>query len=172
MTPPIFTPRLMLRPFELADIETAYQMNLDPEVTKFTGDGGVVSLEETARRIKEDVLGDYEKYGFGRFVVELKSSRQFIGFCGLKCLSDSQEVDLGFRFRKEFWGQGLATEAGQACVEFGFEELQLKQIIALVLPENAASVRVLEKLGFSHSGSLIEEKISINKYSIKKEYSK
>lgn len=57
---PIETERLLIRPFTEQDIDEAYQMNLDAEVSKFTGDGGVVSRQEMERRIKEDVLGDYK----------------------------------------------------------------------------------------------------------------
>ena len=68
-------------------------MNLDAEVSKYTGDGGVVSKEEIERRITENVLGDYKKYGYGRLAVELKEENKFIGFTGLKYLDDMDEVD-------------------------------------------------------------------------------
>ena len=78
------TDRLLLRPFTEQDIEPAYRMNLDRDVSAYTGDGGVVSREEIERRITEDVLGDYQKYGYGRLAVELKAEGSFIGFAGLK----------------------------------------------------------------------------------------
>ena len=164
----IETARLIIRPFKLNDIEAAYKMNLDAEVSKFTGDGGIVSKKEIERRIVEDVLGDYNKYGFGRFAVELKGENKFIGFTGLKYLPDLDEVDLGYRFMKKYWGKGLATESAKACIKFGFEDLELDKIIALVLPENIASIRVLEKSGFEYEKEIIEEMQKAKLYSVYK----
>ena len=160
----IETKRLILRPFALADIQPSYEMNLDEDVSRYTGDGGVVSYEEIEKRITENVLGDYEKHGFGRFAVELKSESTFIGFAGLKYIEDLNEVDLGYRFMKKYWGQGLATEAGIACLDYGFNALNLKKIIALVLPENEASVHVLNKLGFTFQKTIIEDGLTAAKY--------
>lgn len=163
---PIQTERLVLRPFTSEDVIPSYQMNLDAEVSKYTGDGGIVPLEEIERRIKEDVLGDYKKWGYGRFAVELKDGPSFIGFAGLKYLPDLDEVDLGYRFISDFWGRGLATEASEALLEYGFESLKLKRIIAMVLPENQASVRVLEKLGFEFDSEFIEDDYLVHQYVI------
>ena len=162
----IETPRLLLRPFTLDDVDPAYQMNLDPEVNRYTGDGGIVSKAEIERRIREDVLGDYQKYGYGRFAVELKSTKQFIGFCGLKYLDDLNEVDLGYRFMQAYWGQGFATEVGRACLDFGFKDLNLERIIAWVLPENVGSVRVLEKLIFTFEKAFFEDQLHVHQYCI------
>lgn len=141
-------------------------MNLDAEVSRFTGDGGVVSKAEIERRIREDVLGDYEKYGYGRLAVEWKTSGKFIGFAGLKYLDDLNEVDLGYRFIRKDWGKGIATEAGQALLGFGFEKLDLKKIIAMVLMANRASINVLNKLGFNFEREITEEEMLIQLYSI------
>ena len=129
----IETERLLIRPFSLDDIEPSYAMNLDIEVSKYTGDGGVVSKKEIRRRIIEDVFGDYEKHGFGRLAVELKRENKFIGFTGLKYLEDMDEVDLGFN------------------------SLGLKKMIAMVLPANSGSIRVLEKLNFKYEKDIIED---------------
>ena len=147
----IETERLLIRPFSKDDIEPSYVMNVDAEVSKYTGDGGIVSKEEIERRIIEDVFGDYEKYGFGRLAVELKGECKFIGFTGLKFLEDMNEVDLGYRFMKKYWGMGIATEAARACIKLGFDALELKKIIAMVLPVNSESIRVLEKLNFKYA---------------------
>ena len=152
----IETERLLIRPFKMEDIEPSYSMNLDAAVNKYTGDGGIVSKKEIERRIVENVFGDYEKYGFGRLAVEIKGENKFIGFAGLKYLDDLDEVDLGYRFMKAYWGKGIATEAAQACVNLGFNTLDLKKLIAMVLPENTPSIRVLEKLHFKFEKEIIE----------------
>ncbi|MFK7972445.1 MAG: GNAT family N-acetyltransferase [Bacteroidia bacterium] len=169
--PYIETERLIIRPFTLDDIEAAYIMNLDAAVSKLTGDGGVVSRAETARRIKEDVLGDYQKYGYGRLAVELKSEQKFIGFAGLKYLDDLDEVDLGYRFMKAYWGKGFATEAALACLDFGFNTLSLQRIIAWVLPANTASIHVLEKVGFHYEKEVEEDGLIARQFALEKEAS-
>ena len=164
------TERLLLRPFQLSDIPAAYEMNLDPLVSKYTGDGGVLSEAELSKRIREDVLGDYQKYGYGRLVVELKGVDSFIGFAGLKYLSDLDAVDLGYRFKPQYWGKGIATEAGMACVQYGWEELKLATILGFVLPANLGSVRVLEKLNFQFDRELREEGLCFHQYLLKKNH--
>lgn len=150
------TDRLILRPFTIDDIDAAYKMNLDEEVSRWTGDGGVVGKEEIRRRIQEDVLGDYAKYRYGRMAVVLKETEEFIGFCGLKYLEDYEEVDLGYRLMSQYWCRGYATEACQVCLDYGFGQLGLYKIIAMVLPQNKASIRVLDKLGFQFQRDIVE----------------
>lgn len=162
--PKIETERLILRPFTMDDIAPSYEMNLDKRVSNFTGDGGIVSIEEIERRITEDVLGDYGKHGYGRWAVEFKEESKFIGFAGLKYLEDMNEVDLGYRLMYDYWGKGIATEAAIACLNFGFETLGLKRIIAMLLPDNAASIRVLEKLDFQFEKEFIEDGDLIHQY--------
>lgn len=162
------TERLLLRPFKLEDIEPSYEMNLDPEVSRYTGDGGVVSKEEIKRRITENVFGDYENFGFGRFAVELKAENKFIGFAGLKYLPDLKEVDLGYRFMQAYWGKGIATEAAKVCIDYGFNTLQLNKIIGMTLPENVASMHVLKKLQFQFEKEIIEDGQKVNLYSLYK----
>ncbi len=162
----IETERLLIRPFKMEDIEGAYTMNLDTEVSKYTGDGGVVSKKEIERRIVEDVFGDYQKHGYGRLAVELKEENKFIGFTGLKYLEDMKEVDLGYRFMKEYWGKGIATESARACVDLGFNSLGLNRMIAMVLPENSGSIRVLEKLHFNYEKEITEDDMLIKVYSL------
>ena len=165
----IETERLIIRPFTLADIEPSYVMNLDEEVSKYTGDGGVASKSEIERRIKENVLGDYKRHGFGRLAVELKENGEFIGFAGLKYLEDLKEVDLGYRFLSDYWGKGYATESSKACLEFGFTNLGLEKIIAMVFPDNAASVHVLDKLNFKFEKDIIEDGEKVDVYALKRE---
>ena len=67
------------------------------------------------------------------------------------------EVDLGYRFIKEYWGKGIATESARACIDLGFNSLGLKKMIAMVLPANSGSIRVLEKLNFKYEKDIIED---------------
>jgi ribosomal-protein-alanine N-acetyltransferase len=142
------TDRLTLRQFVPADLDDFYRLVTDPDVTRYTGDGGPHTQEEVRRGLEERVLADYQKHGFGRWAVVERATGRVIGFAGLKRQPELGEVDLGYRFFKDYWGRGLATEASRPIVQYGFARLQLSRIIGLVAPEHRASARVLEKLGF------------------------
>ena len=148
------------------DVHASYEMNLDPSVSRYTHDGGVVSLEEIERRIREDVLGDYSKHGYGRFAVMLKDTGEFIGFCSIKYLEDHKLNDLGYWLKRDYWWNGYATEAAKASLEYGFNTLDLTEIFAFVLPKNERSIRVLDKLGFKKCGKVFEDGAWAEKYII------
>lgn len=143
------TGRLLLRPFVADDAADFYRLNSDPEVVRYTGDQPPDSIEAARRGLLERPLADYQRYGFGRWACVLKATGEFIGFAGLKFLPELNEVDLGCRFRRAFWGRGLATEAARASLADGFGRLGLRRIVGLVEPEHRASVRVLEKCGMT-----------------------
>jgi RimJ/RimL family protein N-acetyltransferase len=142
------TDRLLLREFVIADLQEFFRMESDPDVTRFTGDTRQ-TLEEARKRLEDSPFQDYQKHGYGRWAAVYKPTGTVIGFAGLKYLDDVAEVDLGFRFFKEHWGKGLATEASRAVVAYGFGPLQLERIIGIVDIENQASIRVLVKVGFT-----------------------
>ena len=144
----IETERLLLREFVEDDAEALFHLNSDPEVLRFVPDATPpVDLEQARQVLLDGSIAGYRKYGFGRWACILKSTGEQIGFAGLKYLKEFDEVEVGFRLMRAHWGRGLATEAARASVQFGFTDLGLKRIIGLVMPENGASVRVLEKAG-------------------------
>ena len=137
--------RLLHRAFNIDDAEVFYTLNSDPDVMRYTGDNTLASVEEAKRAIGN--YPDFDRVGYGRWASILKDTQQVVGFCGLKYLPDVDEVDIGYRFLPSHWGMGLATEASSACLEFGFRVIGLTRIVAFVMPENTASIRVLEKTG-------------------------
>jgi len=145
----IETNRLLLRRFTEDDASLLYELNLDPEVIRYTHDP-IADAEHAKKILRDVILPQYVLYHHGRWAVHLKSDLEFIGWCGLKYLSETNEVDLGYRFRKKFWGKGYATEGGLACIAYGFNQLNLRRIVARALPGNLASVRVLEKCGMKY----------------------
>lgn len=163
----IETERLILRESVMDDAPDLYEMNSDPEVLKYTGEEAFRSVEETKQLIRN--YKDYKKYGYGRWTTIVKATNEVIGYCGLKYLEDIHETDLGYRWKQKHWGKGYATEAGKACLQLGFEQFGLEQIIAQVLAENKASVRVLEKLGMTYWKQLHTEENPGLLYRIKKE---
>jgi len=147
------TARLRLRLFTHDDLQIMFKLNSDPEVIKYA-DTPVRDMEEVRERLEQGPLFDYEKYGYGRFAVELKETGKVIGFCGIKYLPEIDLPEVGYRYLKEYWGRGIGTEAAKACVEFAREDLKIEKLIALIIPENIASIKVAEKLGMSR-GPLI-----------------
>jgi RimJ/RimL family protein N-acetyltransferase len=148
-TAPIETRRLCLRVFELADVDALANINRDPEVMRHTGDGNPVSREETEKRLHA-YIKHWRAHGFGLRAAIHKSDRAFIGFCGLQFVVGTQEIEIGFRIAKQYWGRGLATEATRAVLRQAFEILGLERVIGLAQPANVASHRVLEKSGLKH----------------------
>ena len=145
------TDRLLLREYVEEDAEAFFKLNSDPEVLRYVPDKALLNVEQARQILIEHPIADYRKYGFGRGACILKSTGEQIGFAGLKYLEELGEVDVAFRLMRTHWGQGLATEAALASVRFGFTDLGLKRIIGLVMPENLASVRVLEKTGLRYA---------------------
>jgi len=141
------TERLLLREFVREDLNDFFSLVSDPEVTRYTHDGGK-TLDEVRTGMEERMFRDYKEHGYGRWAMIFKPTGQLIGFAGLKYLPDLGEVDLGYRLMKAYWGQGLATEASKALLAYGFDVLRLPRIIGMADAENKASIRVLEKVGF------------------------
>jgi RimJ/RimL family protein N-acetyltransferase len=143
----IETTRLGLRPFELDDVEDFFELGSDPEIIRYAEARPLADLAEARKVMREAPLTDYEKYGYGRLAVVLKRTGELIGFCGMKFISELGRNELGYRYKRRFWGQGLGTEAGLATLEDAHDRLGMSEGIALIIPENIGSVRVAEKLG-------------------------
>jgi GrpB-like predicted nucleotidyltransferase (UPF0157 family)/RimJ/RimL family protein N-acetyltransferase len=141
------TRRLILRPFKESDVEAAHVWFSDPQIFRFYTYGPYSSLEETAERIRQYML-HFEKHRFTKCIVLEKSTGTPIGDAGLSFDEDMGEVHVGYKFARSHWGLGYATEAAQAWVRYGFDQLGLNRIAALVHPQNAASIRVIQKLQF------------------------
>ena len=142
------TDRLEHRAFMVDDAEAVFALNSHPDVMRFTGEPPLTSLESVRETIANH--RDFDDVGYGRWACVLKETQRVIGFCGLKYLTDLEEVDVGYRLFPEYWGQGLATEACVASLEFGFATLGLDEIIGLVIPENIAANSCARKV--RHAG--------------------
>ena len=149
------TDRLILRPFTEDDAPAYHALVSDPEVLSFTGESSVASVAETLEILRARPLRDYAVHGFGRMACVHQQSGELIGFCGLKRLEMfDNEVDIGYRFVRRYWGLGLASESAEALYAQGKNDLKLARIIGLVMPENRASVRVLVKLGMAREKAI------------------
>lgn len=153
------TPRLLMRAFTLDDVDAMYSLATVPEVIRYVGNKPAQSKQDVLDYLQQHPLRDYQVYGYGRFACVWKETGQVIGFSGIKFLEEISETELGYRFLPEFWGKGLATEAGKAVIQFA-QGLGLKRLVAVIHPQNEGSQQVATKLGFALEGktelSLIE----------------
>jgi [ribosomal protein S5]-alanine N-acetyltransferase len=146
------TDRLILRHYTEDDAPAFFQLNSDPEVMRYVPDQPIIDVDEARKTLVAYPIADYSRHGYGRWACCLKATGAHIGFCGLKHLPETGEVDLGFRLMQEQWGKGLATEAARGCVQYGFAELHLHEIVGLSHPDNHGSISVLEKIGMQFTG--------------------
>jgi RimJ/RimL family protein N-acetyltransferase len=150
-TPTIITSRLCLRSFTSHDAGPLHWILGDRDVLRYFPNSAPPSLDRVERMIAHQ-LGHWQEHGYGWWAVELSATGKFIGWCGLQFLPETKETEVGYLLGKPFWGRGLATEGAQASMLYGFEDLGLETIVAIVHPENLASQRVIEKLGMSFTG--------------------
>jgi RimJ/RimL family protein N-acetyltransferase len=146
---PLETERLRLRPARIDDLETWHAVSRDAEQAWF---GEAQSSLDDARVSIEKQMRHQEEHGFALWAVELRQTGDMIGVTGLRYLADGPEIEVGYRFLARCWGNGYATEAARAAIAFGFDELRLERIVAVTLPTNRASRRVMEKCGLTFVG--------------------
>jgi RimJ/RimL family protein N-acetyltransferase len=146
----IETERLLLRTWRPSDEAPFAALNGDPEVTRYLS--GPMSREDSDELLAR-IRGHWRQHGFGLYAAEVKATGAFIGFVGLAIPSFLPDVlpavEVGWRLAREHWGNGYATEGARASVAYGFGELGLKQIISIIDPRNAPSIRVAERLGMT-----------------------
>lgn len=157
------TDRLYLRQFTEEDATLVRMLNAAPGVLQYIPEPVPQSNEEAEKVIISIILPQYEKK-LGRWAVHLKINEEFIGWCGLKWLKENDEIDLGYRFKPSAWGNGYATEAAKATLEYGLNVLKLKKIIAHAHIDNVGSQKVLEKIGMQYAGEGIEDGIKLKGY--------
>ena len=146
------TERLQLRMLSVDDAEFILRLLNEPSFIQNIGDKGVRTLEQAVRYLADGPIQSYARNGHGLNLVSLKDSLQPIGMCGLLRRDGLIDVDLGYAFLPEFFSRGYAYEAAAGILRSCRELPRLTRIVAFVSPGNAASIRVLQKLGFSFAG--------------------
>lgn len=141
---PIHTQRLLLRPFEAADVQGITALLADPETTRWIG--GVKSAHDAAASVMR-MKDSFRGRGWGTLAVIPQDGADCVGYCGVRPLAHTQEVEVAFALSKACWGRGLAIEASRACIEATFRALPLDSVVATVYPDNSRSIAVLKKLG-------------------------
>ncbi|MFC5460332.1 GNAT family N-acetyltransferase [Massilia niabensis] len=148
------TGRLRLR--HMAASDAAFMLDLlnEPSYLRFIGDRGVRTLDAARDYILGGPADMLRRLGFSFYVVELEESGSPVGVCGLAKRDFLDDVDIGYAFASPHWGQGYAYEAASAVLAHAKNDIGLKRIVATVRPDNAASIRLLEKLGLRFERSI------------------
>jgi RimJ/RimL family protein N-acetyltransferase len=146
------TERLIVREWTLADAAALFEICRDAEVMRYIGTGKPYETLDEAEKFLDWAVAYQKEYGFCRWAVLEKSSGKIVGSCGYAYPHEMPEAELGYLFARDVWGKGFATETARACLDYGFEKLRFREIIAITDLENVVSQKVLEKIGFTQRG--------------------
>ncbi len=143
-----YTERLLLK--EATVNEAAFMLSLlnSEGWLKFIGDRGVRTIEDAAKYLQERVIPSYTLNGFGMYNLELKTTGEIIGMCGLIDRPTLEGIDIGFALLPDFEGKGYAFEAATAIMDFAKNDLKMDTIVAITTTDNLKSQQLLEKIGF------------------------
>jgi RimJ/RimL family protein N-acetyltransferase len=146
------TDRLLLRRWREEDRAPFAEMNADPRVMEHFP--SLMSREESDAALAR-IEAHFQQHGFGLWAVEIPGVISFAGFIGLNTPRFEAEftpcIEIGWRLEADYWGRGFATEGARAALDFGFQTLQLTEILSFTVPANLRSRRVMEKLGMTHN---------------------
>lgn len=146
------TDRLILRRWQASDVDPFVALNADPRVMEFFP--ATLSRAQTEAMI-ETIEKRIDQHGFGLWAVELKATKEFIGFIGLNvpgyALPFSPCVEVGWRLAFNYWGKGYAQEGARAALTFGFEKMRLNEIVSFTTVANIRSRRVMEGIGVKNT---------------------
>src|SRR5258706_6764402 len=144
------TKRLFFRRLTMDDLEDLFALYQSHDVRKYYSEG-IPSYAETKQELVRMIEQCYAKYGFGMWATIYKATDKFIGRCGLTPMDieGHEEIEVGYMLAREYCGQGLATEAAKAILQYGFDELKLSRLICVINPGNEASSKVALKIGMT-----------------------
>lgn len=148
------TQRLIIRRLGVDDAAFILGLVNEPSWLRHIGDKGVRTLSDAERYILNGPVKMYHDVQFGLYLVALKERLEPIGICGLIKRDSLDDVDLGFAFAAKFWGNGYAYESAAAVLLHGKAELGLRRVVAIVSPDNRASIKLLKRLGFEFERNL------------------
>lgn len=145
----IETERLLLREILPSDAEGMFLLDSNPNVHEFLGKQPVISIEESRKYIT-NIRKQYLENGIGRYAVILKETNAFIGWCGIKFITEPENghvnfYEIGYRFIENYWGKGYGYEAAKAWLNYGFNTMNITTMYASANIENVGSRRILEK---------------------------
>jgi RimJ/RimL family protein N-acetyltransferase len=166
----IETERLILRDFLETDQADLFEMDSDPEVHRYLGNRPVKTVDEI-KTVIQMVRQQYIDNQIGRWIMVEKATGNVLGWAGLKYIrqtmnSTSHFYDVGYRLKQKHWGKGFASEAAQAALAYGFNQLNLTEIIGITAIENQASANILKKIGLQFINQFVEDGMQCNWFKI------
>jgi len=141
------TERLIIRPMSLEDADLIFELYNMPKFIKFIGDRNINSLADAENYIKAKFLPQFEKLGFGNYLIELKEGNVKIGGVGIFEREGLDIVDIGFSVLERFEGKGYMFEAAQKVKSIGMDDFGLNKISAITVKDNFSSQKLIERLG-------------------------
>lgn len=147
MTFQLTTERLCLTELDAADVTFIFELFNDPDCLRFIGDRGIHTQADASSYLQDRLMASYRDHGYGLYKVSLKKTGEVMGICGLVKRDADHPPDLGFAFLPAHRGGGYCTEACEAILQWAQEQKVSAELLAYTDPENAASIRVLEKMG-------------------------
>lgn len=164
----IRTFRLTLRPLGLRDADELRRMNADTSVMVYVG--GVRDRAASDRSIARS-LANWSTFGYGRLAVVRQRDGAFLGWVTIEPADDPilvGEIEIGWRLMRSAWGEGFGTEAAAAAAAWAFDTIGIERLVAVIDAENAASVRVAEKIGMSRCGTIADEGRELELYELRR----
>lgn len=134
----------------MEDAEFVHELLNEPAFLESVGDKGIQTIEDAANYIEREALQSYQNNGYGPYCMENISDGTAIGICSLKKRAQLAHPDLGFAILRRFRGHGYATEAALGLMDFATQSLAISTLAAITHPDNKASIRLLQKLGFEY----------------------
>lgn len=167
----IETERFLIRDLEMFDAKGIFELDSDPEVHRYLGNNPISTIEK-AEEIIRFIRNQYEEKGIGRWAVIDKKTKDFIGWTGFKyeekLRKEFSYYDLGYRFIKKYWGMGIGIETAQACLNYGFTQLNFDEIFAAADINNIGSNKILTKIGLKFIETFDFEGSTCNWYGLHK----
>lgn len=166
----IETDRLILRPILLSDAEAMFELDNNPNVHLYLGNNPVKSIDECYVYI-ESIRNQYLQNGTGRFAVVLKETNEFMGWSGIKFITEPENnhvnfYDLGYRLQEKHWGKGYAFESAKTWLAYGFTTMNIPKMYASAHIENSGSNKILQKIGMIQKGQFFYEDLPCNWYEL------
>lgn len=152
----VSTARLDLAELTFDDAEFIFKLVNEPSWLAYIGDRGVRNLDDARSYLTNGPMAMYAQHGYGLWRVARRDDGTVVGICGLLKRDTLPDPDIGFAFLPAYWHSGYAREAAQATLRQAFDAFGLPRVAAIVSPDNAASIRLLEKIGFVRDRVLTE----------------
>lgn len=147
--------RLYLKPVAVTDVDFIMELQNSPKWLKYIGDRKLRTKADTVAYIEDKMLSHFKKHGYGNYVVCKKETHQKLGTCGIFNRAGMETCDIGFALLPKFEGLGYGFESASVLLECAKTNFKLEKIGAIVLPENRASIKLIEKLGLQYVKKVI-----------------